>query len=68
MESKKYIRKIRIVNLYNNKVGKRQLYEKLYQTARWAIQNIFWRLVIQKQILLVGDMNANSYIWNFHCH
>lgn len=41
-KSRKCIRKTRIVNLYDNKVGEGQLWEGPSRTARRAIQDILW--------------------------
>ena len=36
-------------------------------TIRQAIQDIPWRLVIRGRVLIIGDMNADSPMWNPHC-
>lgn len=36
-----------IVDIYDNKLGKRQTWEDLDQKIRWAIQNISWKSIIR---------------------
>ena len=59
--SEKYSRKTRVVNLYDNKIGNRCVWQQR------AIQDIPWGLIIRGQVLILGDMNARSSIWNPHC-
>ena len=49
-------------------MGKRQPWEGSCPTLRRAIQDIRWRSVIRGRVLIVGDMNAHSPVWNPHCH
>ena len=67
-QSGKFLRKIRMVNLYDNKVGRRQLWEGPTNSVRWVIQDIPWNLVIRGRVLIAGDMNAHSPMWNPRCH
>lgn len=62
------MRTTRVVNLYNNKVGKGQLWEGSSPTVWQTIQNVSWRHIIRGRVLIVGDMNAHSTMWNPHCH
>lgn len=66
-QSRKCLRRTRVVNLYDNKIGKGQPWEGSCLTVRRAIQDICWRSVIQGRVLTVGDMNAHSPMWNLHC-
>ena len=71
-QSGKRLRRTRVVNLYDNKVGKGQPWlcqpwEGSCPAIRRAIQDICWRSVIRGRVLIVGDMNAHSSIWNPHC-
>ena len=67
LQSGKRLRKTRVVNLYDNKIGKRQPWEGFCPTPRRAIQDICWRPVIRGRVLIVGDVNAYSSMWNPHC-
>ena len=66
-QSRKSLRKTRVVNLYDDKIGKGQPWEGFCPTPRRAIQDICWRPVIQSRVLIVGEMNAHSFMWNPHC-
>ena len=67
-QSGKCLRKTRVVNLYDNlKVGKGQQWEGPSPGIRRAIQDIAWRLIIKGRVLIIGDMNAHSSMWNPHC-
>lgn len=50
------------------KIGNGQVWEGSTQTIRRAIQDIPWKLVIRGRVLIVGDMNAHSTMWNPRCH
>ena len=66
-KSGKNLRKIRIVNLYDNKVGQEQLWKRSCSKVRRAMEDIGWRQVIQGRVLIVGDINAHNPSWNSHC-
>ena len=66
-KSGKSLRKTRIVNLYDNKVGQEQLWEGSCSRVQRAIEDIGWRQVIRGRVLIVEDMNAHSPSWNPHC-
>lgn len=51
---KKVLKKTEVVNLYDNKVGKKQLWEWPTTLVCRIIQNIPWTLVIRGQILNSG--------------
>lgn len=53
-------RKIRIVNVYGNRLGEGQTWQGLEQMIRRATQDIPWRSIIKRRALIVGDMNAHS--------
>lgn len=67
-QSGKSLRKTRVVNPYDNKVGRGQLWEGSTSSVCRVIQDISWRAVIRGRVLIVGDMNAHSPIWNPRCH
>ena len=66
--SGKVLRRTRIVNLYDNKVGRGQVWEGSSPTVQRAIQDVSWRHIIRGRVLILGDMNAHSTMWNPHCH
>ena len=41
--SEEYSRKIRVVNLYNNKIGNKCIWQEFSSIIRRTIQDIFWR-------------------------
>ena len=61
------IRRTRVVNLYDSKVGEGQTWQGSSPTVRRAMQDIPWRSVIKGRVLILGDMNAHSTMWNPHC-
>lgn len=64
--SKKYSKKTRIVNLYDNKISKEYLWQRLKSEVYRALQDISWMRIICGQVLIIGDINANSFIRNPH--
>ena len=60
-------RKSRIVNIYNNKHGEEQTWQGPKQRIEQAIQDFPWRLIINRQVIIMRDINAHSLIWNPHC-
>ena len=58
--SRKYSRKTQIVNLYDNKIGRECVWQEFSFTIQRAIQNILWRSIIQKRVLIIGDINAHN--------
>ena len=60
--SRKILRKTRVVNLYDNKVGRGQVWEGSDPSIRRAIQDLSWRNIIKGRVLIIGDMNAHSPI------
>lgn len=65
--SSKILRKTRIINLYDNKVSRGQVWEGSSPTIQRAIQDILWRKIIRGRVLIVKNMNAHSHMWNPHC-
>ena len=56
----KVLQKISVANLYDNKVGRGQLWERPTTLVRDVIQDILWNLIIRDQVLILGDMNVHS--------
>ena len=61
-------RKTRIVNIYDNKLGEGQTWQGPELRIRRAIEDFPWRPIIKRQVLIVGDINAHSPVWNPYCH
>lgn len=60
-------RRTRVVNSYDNRVGQGCTWEGSTPRNRRALEDILWDQVIRGRVLLLGDMNAHSPIWNSHC-
>ncbi len=65
--SEKYSRRTRVVNLYNSKIGNGCVWQVYSSIIRRAIQDISWGLIMQEQVLILGDINVYSFMWNLHC-
>lgn len=65
--TRKVLRRTRVVNLYDNQVGRGQVWEGSSPRLRRAIQDISWKQIIKGRVLIVGDVNAHSSMWNPHC-
>ncbi len=66
-ESGKRPRRTRIVNLYDNKLGEGYPWQGTSIRVQRAIQDMGWRSIIRGRVLIVGDINAHSTMWNPHC-
>ncbi len=66
--SKKPRRKTRAVNVYDNRVGRGCTWEGGISRIRRALEDIKWDSVIRGRVLIAGDINAHSPIWNPQCH
>lgn len=66
--SKKPGRKTRAVNVYDNRVGRGCTWEGGTSRIRRALADIRWESVIHGRVLIAGDINAHSPIWNPHCY
>ena len=60
-------RRTRIVNIYDQNLGRGCTYLGGSETIRRAIQDINWGLIIRGRTILLGDFNAYSQRWNPHC-
>lgn len=61
-------RKTRIINVYDNKIGEGQKWQGSSPRVRRAIEDMSWLSLIKHRVLIVGDLNAHSTMWNPHCH
>lgn len=64
---KKKKRKTRIVNVYDNWVGRDQIWQGYRQEKRRAIEDVDWQKNIEGRTVLTGDFNAHSTYWNPEC-
>ncbi|KAI0996243.1 hypothetical protein K3495_g11936 [Podosphaera aphanis] len=64
---KKKKRRTRLVNIYDNWIGRGQLWQGEAEEKRRAIQDVDWETVIEGRTILVGDFNAHSIYWNPEC-
>ncbi len=65
--SKKSGRKTRVVNVYNNRVGRVCRWDSGISCTRRALEDIKEELVIPGRVLIDGDINAHSAVRNLHC-
>ena len=65
--SKKLPRRTRIVNVYDNKLGEGYPWQRLTTRVRRVIEDMSWTSIIRGRVLIVGDVNAHSTMWNPHC-
>ena len=63
---RKYSRRTRFVNFYDNKIGNGYVWQGSSPTIRRAIQDISWRQVIRGRVLIIGDVNTYSLMRNPH--
>lgn len=63
-QSKRKMRKTRLINCYDNRIGPNTTYIGDIDLNRRAIEDINWDLLIQGRTILFGDFNAHSPIWN----
>ncbi len=67
-QSKKPGRKMRVVNVYDNRVGRGCTWDGGIRRTRRALEDIDWEPIIRGRVLIAGDINAHSPVWNPHCH
>lgn len=60
-------RKTRIVNVYDNWVGRDQVWQGYREEKRRAIEDVDWQKIIEGRTVLTGDFNAHSTYWNPEC-
>lgn len=63
----KKMRKTHIVNIYDNWVGRDQIWQGNREEKRRAIQDAEWEKIIDGRTVLAGDFNAHSAYWNPEC-
>jgi ribonuclease HI len=57
-------RRTRVVNVYDNIVGRGRTWEGPTERVRRAIEDMNWGVLMRGRVLVVGDMNAHSPRWN----
>lgn len=63
----KLTRRTRVINIYDNRVGQGCTWVGHTPQNRRALENILWDRVNRGRVLLLGDINAHSPLWNPHC-
>ena len=54
--------------MYDNRVGRGCTWDGGIPRIRRALEDINWEPVIRGRVLIAGDINAHSFVWNPHCH
>lgn len=63
-QARKRVRRTRIVNCYDNWLGRGRPWRG-QEAHRWrALEDVDWTGVLRGRVLLAGDFNAHSTIWN----
>ena len=58
------MRKTRLINCYDNKIGPNTTYNNEIDSNRRAISDVNWESLIQGRAIIFGDFNAHSPMWN----
>jgi Endonuclease-reverse transcriptase len=58
------MRRTRLINSYNNKIGPGTVYQGDIDSNRRAINDIDWEPLIKGRTILLEDFNAYSPMWN----
>ena len=67
-QSRRPGRKTQVINIYDNQVGQGCTWTGNTPRVRQALEDIKWESVIKGRFLMAGDINADSLVWNSHCH
>jgi hypothetical protein len=59
-KSRTKMRKTKLVNTYNNRIGSETCYKENYDRSKRAIEDIRWESILRDRIILLGDFNAYS--------
>ena len=65
--SKKPRRKMRALNIYDNRVGQGCTWSGNNPRIRQALEDVKREPIIRGRFLMAGDVNAHSPVWNPHC-
>lgn len=63
-QSQRKLRKTRLINCYDNRIGPNTTYQDETNFNRRAIEDVNWNQLIQGRTIIFGDFNAHSPIWN----
>ena len=61
------IRRIRVMNVYDQVIGREYTYLEAYVRRRRTIKDISWNRIIIEKTVFISDFNAYSLKWNFTC-
>ena len=59
------IKRIRIINIYDQVIGREYTYLGAYIKRRRAIEDVNWDRIIIKRTIFINDFNVYSSKWNF---
>ena len=62
--TKRRLRRTRLVNVYDNIVGMGRPWQGNEPRRRRALEDVNWEPILQGRVLLIGDFNAHSTVWN----
>ena len=60
-------RRIRVINIYDQVIGREYTYLGIYIRKRRAIKDINWDKIIIKRIIFINDFNVYNLKWNSTC-
>ena len=60
-------RRTRVVNVYDQVIGREYTYLGAYVRRRRAIEDVSWDRIIIERIVFIGDFNAYNSKWNSTC-
>ncbi len=62
LRSKRPRRKTRVVNAYDNRMGRGYTWDGRINRVKRALENVNWEPVIRGHVLIAGDINAHSFV------
>lgn len=60
------LRRIKVINLYDIKSSRDQVWKRSSARLQKASQDISWWQIIKGRVLIVGDVNVHNFMWNLH--
>lgn len=67
LQSKKPGKKTRVINVYDNRVERGYTWDGGIHHIRRALKDMEGEPIIRERVLIAGDINAYSPVWNLHC-
>jgi hypothetical protein len=58
------MRKTRLVNTYDNRIGSETCYKGNHDRSKRAIEDIRWKPILRGRVILLRDFNAHSSAWD----